>query len=179
MPRRCRPGMKRLIVVPIAALALIAAGSAAAKGPSEAKITGPGLSSAITIKGVGEGDTSTDLGLLVQETGFFPQAFGQSPSPLLKAQPTQLGARYLVTYTVPGPSTSTLEQDLYPYAVGAPVSYMRTGQKFWDTQSTVGGWYRGTAQLKAMLIKAGLPASAPDERDFVTLVMRAILRHLL
>ena len=179
MPRRCRPGMKRLIVVLSAALALLAPVSAAAKGPSEAKITGPGLSSAITIKGVGEGDTSTDLGLLVQDGGFFPQAFGQSPSPLLKAQPTQLGARYLVTYTVPGSSTSTLEQDLYPYAAGGPVSYMRTGQKFWDTQSTVGGWYRGTARLKAMLIKAGLPASAPSERDFVALVMRAIFRHLL
>ena len=63
--------------------------------------------------------------------------------------------------------------------MGGPVSYMRTGQKFWDTQSTVGGWYRGTARLKAMLIKAGLPASAPSERDFVALVMRAILRHLL
>jgi len=151
--------MKRLIIVPIAALALLAPGSAAAKGPSEAKITGPGLSSAVTIKGVGEGDTSTDLGLLVQDAGFFAQAFGQSPSPLLQAQPTQLGPRYTVTYTVPGPSTSTLEQELYPYAAGGPASYMRRGQKFWDTQSTVGGWYRGTQRLKSMLIKSGLPKS--------------------
>jgi hypothetical protein len=77
--------MKRPIVVPIAALALLAPGSAAAKGPSEARITGPGLSSAVTIKGVGEGDVSTDLGVLVQDAGFFAQTFGQTPSPLLPA----------------------------------------------------------------------------------------------
>lgn len=155
--------MKRLIVVPIAALALLAPGSAAAKGPSEAKITGPGLSSALTINGVGEGDVSTDLGVLVEDTGFFAQVFGQSPSPLLAAQPAQLGPRYLVTYTVP-PAPDSLEQDLYPYAAGGPVSYMRAGQRFWDAQSTVGGWYRGTGRLKAMLIKAGLPQASASPR---------------
>jgi hypothetical protein len=169
--------MKRFIVVPIAALALLAPGSAAAKGPSEAKITGPGLTSALTIKGIGEGDTSTDLGLLVADAGFFPQVFGQSPSPLLRSQPANLGPRYVVTYTVPGGTISTLEQELYPFAAGAPVSYMRPGQKFWDTQSTVGGWYRGTGQLKAMLIKAGLPSSAPPERDYIAVLLRTILRH--
>jgi hypothetical protein len=156
--------MKRLIVIPIAVFALLAPGSAAAKGPSEAKITGPGLSSALTITGVGEGNVSTDLGVLVQDAGFFAQVFGQSPSPLLSAKPEQLGPRYLVSYTVPGPSTSTLEQELYPYAAGGLVSYMRAGQTFWDTQSTVGGWYRGTGRLKAMLIKAGLPKSAVATR---------------
>ena len=54
-----------------------------------------------------------------------------------------------------------MEQDLYPYAAGGPASYMRPGQRFWGTQSTVGGWYRGTSALKTMLIKAGLPQTAP------------------
>lgn len=170
--------MKRLTVVCISLLALALAGSAAAKGPSQAKITGPGLGLGLMIKGVGEGDSSTDLGLLVADGGFFPQVFGQSPSPLLKAQPKQLGPRYTVTYTVPGPTESRLEQELYPYAAGAPVSYMRPGQRFWDTQSTMGGWYRGTDQLKAMLVRAGLPASPPAERSFIELILRAILRHL-
>jgi hypothetical protein len=172
--------MKRLIVFAIAALALLVVGSAAAKGPSEAKITGPGLRSALAIKGVGEGGNSTDLGVLVQDAGFFPQVFGQAPSPLLSAQPSQLGARYVVTYTMPGGTTvATLEQELYPYATGGPVSYMRPGQTFWDGQKTVGGWYQGTGRLKAMLMKAGLPSSAPADRDLIALVMRAILRHLL
>jgi hypothetical protein len=169
--------MKRFIVLLVALGALVVAGSAAAKGPSEAKITGPGLSSALTIKGVGEGDTSTNLGLLVNDAGFFPQTFGQSPSPLLRAQPQNLGPRYTVTYTVPGPTISTLEQELYPYAAGGPASFMRPGQKFWDTQSTVGGWYRGTAQLKAMLVRAGLPVSPPPQRRFIAALLRAILRH--
>jgi len=170
--------MKRLVVVLVALFALVLTGSAAAKGPSEAEITGPGLNSALTIKGVGEGDTSTDLGLLVNDAGFFPQAFGQSPSPMLRAQPPNLGPRYTVTYTVPGSTTSTLEQELYPYASGGPASFMRPGQKFWDTQSTVGGWYRGTPQLKSMLIRAGLPASPPPQRSFIALLLQAILRHL-
>ena len=69
--------MKRLVFTAFAAVALLLPATAAAKGPSEAKISGPGLSSALTITGNGEGDTSTDLGVLVQETGFFPEVYGQ------------------------------------------------------------------------------------------------------
>ena len=172
--------MKTLTLVTAAAVAALAlASAAAAKGPSEAKITGPGLASPLTITGAGEGDTSTALGLLVIDGGFFPQVFGQSPNPLLAAQPTDLGARYLVTYTVPGQTTSTLEQELYPYAAGGPVTYMRPSQTFWDTQRTHGGWFRGSARLAAMLENAGLPRSAPAERDYIALVMRILLRHIL
>src|SRR2546430_11377348 len=101
--------MKRLVLTALAAAALVLPATAAAKGPSEAKLTGPGLSSTLTITGNGEGDTSTDLGLLVQETGFFPEVYGQSPNPLLRTKPTDLGPRYIVVYTVPGSTTSTLE----------------------------------------------------------------------
>jgi hypothetical protein len=170
--------MKRLSVLLVAALALLLPAGAAAKGPSEAKITGPGLVSPLTITGLGEGDSSTDLGLLVTDGGFFPQAFGQVPSPLLRAVPEDLGQRYVVTYTVPGPTLSILEQELYPYASGGPVTYMRPGQRFWNDQLTAGGWYRGTAQLKAMLIKAGLPDVATPHRRFVSVAL-AILRRFL
>lgn len=156
--------MKRLIVVPVAALALVLAGAAAAKGPSSASIAGPGLASPVTISGIGEGDTSTNLGLLVAEGGFFPEVFGQSPSPLLRQAPRDLGPRYLVTYTVPGPTVSTLQQELYPYAAAGPVTYMQPGQRFWETQRTLGGWYRGTSQLKSMLVRSGLPATAAPSR---------------
>ena len=66
-----------------------------------------------------------------------------------------------MTYTVPGPNgDSTLRQALYPYAVNGPASYMTPGQKFWGSESTQGGWYRGTATLKAMQEKcAGACAS--------------------
>jgi len=154
----------RVIALAVAAAALALPSVAAAKGPERASITGPGLSAPVPVNGFGEGDTSTDLGLLVNETGFFPQTFGQSPDPLLRTQPAerQLGARYTVTYTVPGPSTSTLVQDLYPYAAGGPVSYMEPGQQIWD-QTTRGGWYRSNpnGRLRAMLVEAGLPKTPP------------------
>ena len=156
--------MKRLVLTASVAAALVVPATAAAKGPSEAKISGPGLSSTVTITGNGEGDTATDLGVLVQETGFFPQMYGQSPSPLLRAKPTGLGPRYMVVYTVPGSTTSTVEQELYPYATDGPASYMRPHQRFWGTQYTLGGWYRGTSTLEGMLVKAGLPQTAPAAR---------------
>jgi hypothetical protein len=170
--------MKKLLLGLVAALALLLPGGAAAKGPSEAKITGPGLSSPLTISGVGEGNTSTALGVLVQDGGFFAETFGQSPSPLLRQEPGPLGPRYLVTYTVPGPTLATLEQDLYPYAAGGPVTYMRPGQLFWGDQRTVGGWYRGAMQLKEMLVKAGLPKAAPGHRHFVSIALAIVRRFL-
>jgi hypothetical protein len=145
--------------------ALVLPATADAKGPSVARITGPGLGAPVTINGDGEGGSATNLGLLVDQTGFFPQAFGQSPDPLLREQPAvrQLGARYTVTYTVPGPTTSTLRQDLYPYAAGTVISYMEPGQAIWDMQ-THGGWYRGGAlstELRTMLMNVGLPKTPP------------------
>ena len=172
--------MKSLLVVVVAALALLLPAGAAAKGPSEAKITGPGLSvlSPLTISGAGEGDTSSALGVLVEDGGFFAQTFGQSPSPLLRQEPGSLGPRYLVTYTMPGTTLATLEQDLYPYAAGGPVTYMRPGQPFWGDQQTVGGWYRGALQLKEMLVRAGLPKAAPGHRHFVSIVLAIVRRFL-
>jgi hypothetical protein len=38
---------------------------------------------------------------------------------------------------------------------------MKPGQKFWDGRKTHGGWYRASAALKRVLMRAGLPAKAP------------------
>jgi hypothetical protein len=140
---------------------------AAAKGPSAATITGPGLRHALSIEGYGEGGTNTALGMLVSEGGFFAQAFQQTPVATTSTRPAdRLGPRYDVTYTVPGGNgDSTLRQELYPYAVNGPASYMAPGQKFWETQSAPGGWYRGTVALKRTLVKAGLPPAAPATRS--------------
>ncbi|MGZ4347717.1 MAG: hypothetical protein ACXVFB_11020 [Gaiellaceae bacterium] len=157
--------MKRALPA-VAALAamLLLPGTAAAKGPSAASISGPGLDHAISIQGYGEGANSSPLGILVEQGGFFAQAFEQTPSSTSRRRPsTQLGPRYAVTYTVPGGSSvdSTLHQDLYPYATNGPVSYMAPNQTLWETQKVPGGWFRGGIELKEMLVKAGLPASAP------------------
>jgi hypothetical protein len=143
-------------------LTLLLPGTAAAKGPTEATIKGPGLNSPLAVSGYGEGGP-TPLGRLVDWGGFFPQAFGQSPDPILTARPAGLlGPRYDVTYVVPGPSTDKLRQQLYPYAVGGVYTYMEPNQKFWGNQSTRGGWYRAGSGLKSVLVQAGLPAKAPE-----------------
>jgi hypothetical protein len=152
----------------VAALAvmLLLAGVAAAKGPSTASISGPGLDHAITIQGYGEGGNSSPLAILVDQGGFFAQVFEQTPSPTSRRKPsTRLGPRYDVIYTMPGgPSgDATLHQDLYPYAANGTASYMAANQTFWGGQKTPGGWFRGAVQLQTMLVKAGLPARAPTQ----------------
>jgi hypothetical protein len=156
--------MKRALPA-LAALAmvLLLPATVAAKGPSTATIAGPGLDHALEIKGYGEGGDATPLGILVEGGGFFAQVFQPTPRLTTKARPAgQLGPRYDVTYTVPGPNgDSTLTQDLYPYAATGPLTYMTPGEKFWGSQSTTGGWFRGSTQLKQMLVQAGLPSAAP------------------
>ena len=157
--------MRRLIVLAaLATLATLAATApAAAKGPSTASITGPGLDHGLPIKGEGESGPGTPLGSLVQFGGFFPQVYDQIPDPTTRAQPTaDLGPRYQVVYRVPGPTgTSTIVQDVYPYAKPSPVTYVRAGQRFWGVNRTHGGWFVSSDGLKTALVEAGLPKSPP------------------
>jgi hypothetical protein len=152
--------MKRaFLILTIAALALPA--TALGKGPSGASIAGPG-GGGITFKGDGESG-GTPLGDLTQQAGFFPAAFGQQPDPMLPSRPKgDLGPRYTIEYTVPGPynELDKLRQDVYPYAKNGPVTYMEPGQKFFGTEQTRGGWFQADSQLKETLVSAGLPAQA-------------------
>ena len=158
--------MKRTISVATLAVAalLVLAAAAVAKGPSQASIEGPGLDHELVLAGGGEGPGSA-LGDLTVGAGFFPALFGQSPDPLLPGRPSgELGPKYTITYTVPGPSGSEKEisQQLYPYADRGPVTYMPAGQQiFDDAQTTRGGWYAATQSLKDTLIEAGLPPTKP------------------
>jgi hypothetical protein len=154
-----------LLLVAVGAVALPA--GAFAKGASEAAIQGPGLGKAVRISGNGE--TSGDkLGNLGQAAGFFPAVYGQSPDPMSDQRPPgELGARYRIVWTVPGPSgDSKIAQDAYPFAQPLPVTYMKPGQVFWDGQHTHGGWYVGDAQLRASLFAVGVPRSAPSGGGF-------------
>jgi hypothetical protein len=81
---------------------------------------------------------------------------------LAAAPTTELGPRYTITYTLPGPTTRGLRQDLYPYAAGGSVTYTKPGQPFFDGQRTRGGWYVAPARLKETLVALGLPPTAPD-----------------
>jgi hypothetical protein len=150
--------MKRLLFVLVAAALLVPA--ALAKGPSEASITGPGLGKTITYKGSGESGGSA-LGNLTEYAGFFPAVFGQSPDPMLKGRPAgKLGATFTIRWVVPGNGSFRITQQLYPYARGGAVTYMRPGQAIFNTK-TRGGWYPAGEGLKLMLVRSGLPTSAP------------------
>lgn len=154
--------MKRIVLL-ISTLALAVAAPALAKGPSEATITGPALGEPITFSWtVGDPASGTPFGSLVEGTGFFAAAFGQTPEPMLASKPKgDLGPRYTIAYGGLGQyPDSAIRQDLYPYAAGGPVTYMKPGQPLYD-RTTVGGWYRAPVSFKDTLVSIGLPESAP------------------
>lgn len=171
---REEPEMKpRILAVAAlaAALALLLAPTAAmAKGASAATINGSGPGGPgngpkgpITLRGEGEPGSGTALATLADLAGLFPAMFGQSPNPMLaKAPTTRLGPRYVITWTIPDGTTTAkrVRQDVYPYAAGGPVTYMRPGQPVFD-QETLGGWFRATDSLRQQLISLGLPRKRP------------------
>jgi hypothetical protein len=150
--------MKRLLLVlALAALALPV--TAFAKGPDEAKITGPGLDKAIVISGPEE--DGSPMMAFAEAAGFFPAVFGQQPDPMLPGEPKgDLGPRYRIDYNVPGPEGEdySISQDLYPYALPSAVTYTKAGQEIFD-MTTVGGWW-SDASLKDQLVALGLPKTA-------------------
>jgi LPXTG-motif cell wall-anchored protein len=151
--------MKRLTLALLLALALPAA--AAAKGPDQVTISGPGISKTITLGGNGE-TMQTSLGRFSMLGGFFAEAFQEVPDPTLRHAPTKsLGPRYRVHYRVPGPNNESfrLGADLYPYAEGGALTHMKSGQKIFDGR-TYGGWFRAGSQLTLMLRQHGFPARA-------------------
>jgi len=154
--------MKRLsfVLVLLAALALPV--TAAAKGPDQASISGPGLGKTIVLGGSGE-SIQTALGQVAMLAGFFPAAFQESPDPMLDRAPTkQLGPKYRIHYRVPGPNNQTfrIDADLYPYAKGGALTYTQPGQRIFGMHAR-GGWFLGGTQLRLALVHEGLPAHAP------------------
>src|SRR5918992_3815216 len=152
----------RSMLVLLATVALVLPATASAKGPSGASIDGPGTGGGIDITGTME--PSSQLMLFSTWSGFFPAVFRQTPDPMLDSRPKgDLGPKYTVTYTVPGPNndTFTIKQDVYPYAKPVPITYMAPGQKIFEEPSgTRGGWYVAEMALKDQLVEAGLPATA-------------------
>jgi len=153
----------RLFLLALAG-ALVLAPVTQAKGPSKAEVNGPGLKKAVLVNGDGEGGPGTPLGNLVESVGYFPAVFGQTPNPMRSAKPKgDLGPKYTVTYTVPtgDVTTTTLHQDVYPYAKPAPVAYMAPGQPIFGAK-TNGGWFVGDGSLRSTLVQAGLPRNPPS-----------------
>jgi hypothetical protein len=162
------------IVLAAALAALVVPALAAAKEPSQASISGPGFSKTLHVPKYGD-FSQTRLAVLMDASGFFPSAVGQSPDPMLHSRPKgKLGPKYTIVWTVPGPpgpATHRVRQDLYPYARGGAVAYMKPGQSIF-TQKTIGGWYRNP-MLKDALVQLGLPAQAPRSSSGANLALVA------
>jgi hypothetical protein len=171
---------RRLIAAALTAgtsisLIVLLATPALAKGPTQARITGPGLNRAIVISGQGEPGQQGQLATLAGQTGLFTVLFGGGVStgapalvPLRDApQKASLGPRYTLTYTVPGLSgpdqmNGQLRQDLYPDAGGGPVIYTPPGQPSWVPHRQT-AWMRGGPRLRGLLGRLGVPAAAPPQ----------------
>ena len=154
--------MKRGILLgAVLSIFLAFAETAAAKGPTAANISGPGLSGPLLLTGNAESGDGSPMAVLTMQGGFFPATFGESPDPMLPKRPSgDLGSRYTVVYTVPGPTDEAqIRQSLFPYAEGGPVLYTRPGQPFFDTERTRGGWFRASEALTVALVRAGLPGA--------------------
>ena len=159
--------MTRLAVLAavIALVAALTATSALAKGASEATITGPGLGAGITLAGEGEFGGER-LMQLAEAAGFFPALFITTPNPMRTARPAgELGPPYTIAYQLPGPDgqPDDLRQDLYPYAEPEPVTFVKSGEPYWGTEETVGGWYVAGSTLKEQLVALGLPQLPPTD----------------
>jgi hypothetical protein len=147
--------MKRLLLI-CGAVGLALPALVLAKGPSGATIQGPGIRT-LTITGNGEHGSASRLGRLTMAAGLFPAVFGQTPDPMLRTRRKgTLGRAYTIVWRVPGPegAVSRIKQLAYPYAKPAPLTYMRPGQLFWESNRTYGGWFHADPSLRRLL---GLP----------------------
>jgi hypothetical protein len=158
--------MRRLPVFAlVVAAALVVSSAALAKGATQATIKGPGLKKGgLVLRSDSGGDPTSGsrLGQLATASGFFPAVFNQAPDPMLRERPKgSLGPKYTAVFIMPGPdgSTSTIRQDLYPYAKPYALSYTKPGQPFFDRgEGTHGGWFMTTSAVRTVL---GLPEQPP------------------
>ena len=151
--------MRARVFLALVIAVLLVPGVAHAKGPDLATIDGAGMATPITIAGM-EGQDD-DLGALVELAGLFPALFGQQPDPMLAAAPKEaLGPKLVITWRLPdgGPSPSSVQQELYLYAEGGPLTYTAPDQPVMDGDRTTGGWFRTPPALQPGWEAFDLPA---------------------
>ena len=153
------------------AAAVTLATPALAKGPSQVRISGPGLAHAIVVSGNGEPGLPGMLATLAQQTSLFSVMFAPNAPmpPQLRTPPTKasLGPRYTIIYTVygeftrPGEQFGQIRQDLYPRAVGGPVVYTPPRQPGGPVPFS--GWFRASRHLPRTLAKLGVSPPAATQ----------------
>jgi hypothetical protein len=150
------------------AAAITLATPSLAKGPSQVRISGPGLARAIVVSGDGEPGQPGTLSTLAQQTRLFSVMFGPNAPepPRLRTPPpaASLGPRYTIIYTVfgqftrPGEQFGHIRQDLYPRAVGGPLIYTPARQPGGPVPFS--GWFRASPRLLHTLARLGIASPA-------------------
>ena len=177
------------------AAAITLAAPALAKGPSQMRISGPGLAHAIVVSGNGEPGQLGRLSTLAVQTGLFTVMFGavasvtpQTPRQLRTPPPkATLGPGYAIIYTVPGVTPrpgeqfGRIRQGLYPRAAGGPLVFTPPGQRGFGDPLPVTGWLRASPRLLRALAQLGIspPAGTPAPAVHPVAAQQAGSRGLL
>jgi hypothetical protein len=134
-----------------------------AKGATEARLNGPGLSEPLVLGGDGEPGSGGKLARLAEQAGLFAAMFDQIPDPLKPERPHgRLGPRFTMTYVVPGPEgEDEIVQRFYPYADAGMVVFTPGGQTFFGTEETRQGWVTASDSLRSLLEADALPTREP------------------
>jgi hypothetical protein len=149
----------------VVAVLVMSPGAALAKGPMDATVDGPGLAEPLTL----DWDANeTELDALITATGFWELA---EPA---AAQPSKdLGARYVVSYSVydDDGSGTALALHAYPFAKPTPLVYVPAGQDAFPVGVVPEGWRTASAALttwfKAQPIKAVAETAAAADAPAV------------
>lgn len=133
--------------------------AAHAKGPTAARIEGPGLPEPVTVVSYDATDRLPGLGTLIQWTGamiMFDAAERLTPD-----EPTaDHGPRYLVTYYMD--KQPVLLQELYPFTAKGPYSFTPAGQRSPFTSAPLpSGWWHAPPEVVATLAVLGVSGPLP------------------
>jgi len=158
--------LRRMALVGVmAAIYLVGALPALAKGVSSATIEGPGLEEPLVIEATAV--------RLVEASGFWELLYGadgESPGAtgaLLSQPPSgDLGPAYEVTWYLGGdpyPAPSTV----YPFAPGGPLVYVEEGKVggFFGIDIVPGGWFAADPILTDLMVGYGVPMATSKLSD--------------
>jgi hypothetical protein len=164
MPRRAA-----LVLAAVTVLVVVLAVPAAAKGPTGATITGPGIDDPIVIEGFGERGAGGNFSALVEAAGFWVLIGGVEalgPGEVLDGPPSgDLGPMYLVAWHL---GDDTAEAEVYLEASGGPVVHVVPDNIVEFGISAPGGWFAASSSLPDLLARYGVPVQEDVKAAFLT-----------
>lgn len=157
---------KRSLIIMVATSAIVVAigGSALAKGPESATITGPGIDESLEIELIETANPDL-VRRLMEQTGLW---FATGDGSRIPAEPAgNLGPAYTLTWINSGPPADpveerTIRQILYLQAESGAVieTPYQIGLEGWGAE--VIGWFQAPDGLADTLTALGVPTSAPQ-----------------